>query len=178
MLPLHHSGILPGSPPGTVCLSVCLFWHFRPGESRFPSVTIAGAAPRTPRDFPPRESHQSAPGCSESPSRPKSRLRRLASKRACGRSLAPNGSSSAGGLATRTFPVRYFCIGSPVPGGMPSTARGPQPPKQSVVRGLGHIESAPAAFGSFPPEERNILPVLRRNVTPSRLPSGWCSVLP
>ena len=83
----------------------------------------------------------------------------------------PNGSSSAGGLATRTFTVRYFCIGSPVPGGMPSTARGPQPPKQSVVRGLGHIESAPAAFGSFPPVERNILPspVLRWRSAPHPL---------
>jgi len=49
--------------------------------------------PRTPRDFRPRESHQSAPGAypgrAGSPSRPKSRLRRLASKRTCGCSLTP-----------------------------------------------------------------------------------------
>ena len=36
---------------------------------------------------------------------------------------------------------------------MPSTARGSQPPKQSVVGGLGHIESAPAGFGYFRPVE-------------------------
>ena len=49
----------------------------------------------------------------------------------------------------------------PVPSPRPPVLRGyalpgqgdRSPPKQVVVRGLGHIESAPAVFGYFPPVE-------------------------
>ena len=42
----------------------------------------------------------------------------------------------------------------PSPGGYALPGQGDRsPPKQVVVRGLGHIESAPAVFGYFPPVE-------------------------
>ena len=45
---------------------------------------------------------------------------------------------------------------SPVPGGYALPGQGDRsPPKQVVVRGLGHIESAPASFGYFPSVESN-----------------------
>ena len=56
----------------------------------------------------------------------------------------------------------------PVPRGYALPGQGDRsPPKQAVVRGLGHIESAPAAFGYFPPEESTAPQAMQKTVTAS-----------
>ena len=50
--------------------------------------------------------------------------------------------------------VGFMAGEPPVPRGYALPGQGDRsPPKQAVVRGLGHIESAPAVFGYFPPVE-------------------------
>ena len=53
-------------------------------------------------------------------------------------------------------PPLFALASSPVPRGYALPGQGDRsPPKQVVVRGLGHIESAPASFGYFPSVESN-----------------------
>ena len=56
----------------------------------------------------------------------------------------------------------------PSPGGYALPGQGDRsPPKQVVVRGLGHIESAPAVFGYFPPVESTAPQATHKTVTAS-----------
>ena len=68
----------------------------------------------------------------------------------------------------RSVPFPRPLPSSPVPRGYALPGQGDRsPPKQVVVRGLGHIESAPATFGYFPSVESTAPQATEKTVTAS-----------